>query len=203
MSRRWWSRRRPAGRALSTVAAAAVLLVTAGGCSSVHGLRSAGDKGYVSGDSSIRTIPVADRHEPVTLSGKDLDGKPITLESLRGKPTVVNVWGSWCADCHQEQPDVVAAAKRLGSKANFVGIDSRDAGTAQARAYTRRYGITWPSFFSPGGEALLAFPGVIGPNSIPSTIVLDAHGRPAAAINGTVPSTLTLVQMVQDVISGG
>ena len=202
MSRRWWSCRRPAGRVLSTVAAAAVLL-TASGCSSVHGLRSAGDKGYVSGNSSVRTIPVADRREPVTLSGKDLDGKPITLESLRGKPTVVNVWGSWCADCHKEQPDVVAAAKRLGSKASFVGIDSRDAGTAQARAYTRRYGITWPSFFSPGGEALLAFPGVIGPNSIPSTIVLDAQGRPAAAINGTVPSTLTLVQMVQDVISGG
>ena len=203
MSRRWWSCRRPAGRVLSTVAAAAVLLLTASGCSSVHGLRSAGDKGYVSGNSSVRTIPVADRREPVTLSGKDLDGKPITLESLRGKPTVVNVWGSWCADCHKEQPDVVAAAKRLGSKASFVGIDSRDAGTAQARAYTRRYGITWPSFFSPGGEALLAFPGVIGPNSIPSTIVLDAQGRPAAAINGTVPSTLTLVQMVQDVISGG
>jgi thiol-disulfide isomerase/thioredoxin len=200
---RWWSCRRPAGRVLSTVAAAAVLLLTASGCSSVHGLRSAGDKGYVSGNSSVRTIPVADRREPVTLSGKDLDGKPITLESLRGKPTVVNVWGSWCADCHKEQPDVVAAAKRLGSKASFVGIDSRDAGTAQARAYTRRYGITWPSFFSPGGEALLAFPGVIGPNSIPSTIVLDAQGRPAAAINGTVPSTLTLVQMVQDVISGG
>jgi thiol-disulfide isomerase/thioredoxin len=203
VSRRWWSSRRRSGRVLSTVAATAVLLLTASGCSSVHGLRSAGDKGYVSGDSSIRTIPVTDRREPVTLSGKDLDGKPITLESLRGKPTVVNVWGSWCADCHKEQPDVVAAAKRLGSKASFVGIDSRDAGTAQARAYTRRYGITWPSFFSPGGEALLAFPGVIGPNSIPSTIVLDAQGRPAAAINGTVPSTLTLVQMVQDVISGG
>jgi thiol-disulfide isomerase/thioredoxin len=188
---------------LSTVAAAAVLLVTASGCSSLHGLRSAGDKGYVSGDSSIRTIPAAERHDPVALSGKDLDGKPITLESMRGKPTVVNVWGSWCADCHKEQPEIVAAARRLGDKANFVGIDSRDGGTAQARAYNQRYGITWPSFFSPGGEALLAFPGVIGANSVPSTIVLDAEGRPAAAINGTVPSTLTLVQMVQDVISGG
>ncbi len=118
---------------------------------------------------------------------------------MRGKPTVVSVWGSWCADCHKESPYVVAAAKELGSTANFVGIDSRDPGTAQAKAFQSRYGITWPSFYSPGGEALLAFPGVITPNSMPATVVLDAQGRPAAAINGAVPSALTLVEMVRQV----
>ena len=189
-------------RALTTLTAV-LLLVTVGGCSSFHGLQAAGSKGYVSGDGTFRTIPVADRGSPVDLSGTSLDGKPISLRQLRGKPTVVNVWGSWCADCHQEQPFIVAAAKRLGDRANFVGIDSRDGGTAQARAYTQRYGITWPSIFSPGGEALLAFPGVIGPGSIPSTVVLDAQGRAAAAINGAVPSTLTLVQLVQDVARDG
>jgi thiol-disulfide isomerase/thioredoxin len=189
-------------RALWAVAVAVVLL-TAAGCSSVHGLQGSGDKGYVAGDGSIRTIPAADRGQPVSLSGKDLDGKPISLSSLRGKPTVVTVWGSWCASCHQDSPLLVTAHERLGDTANFVGIDSRDNGTAQAKAYNRRYGITWPSFFSPGGEALLSFPGVIGPNSIPSTIVLDSRGRPAAAINGGIPSSLTLVQMVQDVARHG
>src|SRR3954453_2508395 len=182
---------------------AAVLLLTASGCSPLPGLQGTDGKGYVAGNGAIRTIPVADRGDPVALSGKDLDGKPITLEQLRGKPTVVNVWGSWCADCHKEQPDLVAAAEQLGPEVNFVGIDSRDNGTAQARAYAERYGITWPSFFSPGGEALLAFSGVIGPNAIPSTVVLDAQGRPAAAIIGAVPTSLTLVDLVQDVLGDG
>jgi thiol-disulfide isomerase/thioredoxin len=181
----------------------AVLLLATSGCSSLHGLDGTGDKGYVAGDGSIRQIPVAERGDPVMLSGKDLDGRPISLAAMRGKPTVVTVWGSWCASCHQDSPLLVSAARQLGGKVNFVGIDSRDNGTAQAKAYDQRYGITWPSFFSPGGEALLAFPGVIGPNSIPSTIVLDARGRPAAAINGGVPSSLTLVQMVQDVLAHG
>jgi len=44
---------------------------------------------------------------------------------------------------------------------------------------------------------------VITPNSVPSTVVLDAQGRPAAAINGAVPSTRTLVQMVRQVAQGG
>jgi len=189
-------------RVLSSVVVA-VLLLTASGCSSLHGLRGTEGKGYVVGNGAIRSIAVADRGGPVTLSGRDLNGKPITLESFRGKPTVVNIWGSWCADCHAEQADIVSAAKRLGGRVRFVGIDTRDSGTAQAKAYNQRYGITWPSFFSPGGEALLAFPGIIGPNSIPSTIVLDAQGRPAAAINGGVPTSLTLVQMVQDVMGDG
>jgi len=97
----------------------------------------------------------------------------------------------------------VEAQKKLGDRVNFVGIDSRDAGTAQAKAYNQRFGIGWPSFFSPGGEALLAFPGVLTPNSVPATVVLDAQGRAAADINGGVPSTLTLVQLVQDVVRHG
>jgi thiol-disulfide isomerase/thioredoxin len=180
--------------------AAAALLLAATGCTSLQGT---GDKGYVSGDGTVRQIAVADRGDPVVLSGQDLDGKPLSLASMRGKPTVVTVWGSWCADCHRESPALVSAAKQLGAKAHFVGIDSRDPGTAQAKAFVTRYGITWPSFYSPGGEAMLSFPGVITPNSVPATVVLDAEGRPAAAINGEVPSALTLVEMVRQVAQGG
>jgi thiol-disulfide isomerase/thioredoxin len=187
-------------RARYALAAAAGLLLAATGCTSLQGT---GDKGYVSGDGAIRQIAVADRGDPVALSGKDLDGRPLSLASMRGKPTVVNVWGAWCADCHAESPYVVAAAKELGVTAHFVGIDSRDSGTSQGKSFESRYGLTWPSLYSPGGEALLSFPGVITPNSVPATVVLDAQGRPAAAINGAVPSTRTLVEMVRQVAQGG
>src|SRR4051794_32648625 len=176
-------------RRARALVAAAGLLLAATGCTSLQGT---GDKGYVSGDGAIRQIEVADRGDAVGLAGRDLDGRPLSLESLRGKPTVVTVWGSWCASCHKETPDLVDAQKKLGDKVNFVGIDSRDSGTAQAKSYNARYGVTWPSFFSPGGEALLAFPGVLAPNSVPATVVLDAQGRPAVDINGAVPSSLTL-----------
>jgi thiol-disulfide isomerase/thioredoxin len=180
-----------------------VILLAASGCSSFHGLKGTDDQGVVVGNGDFKEIPVAQRGQPLTLSGTDLDGKPITLEAMRGKPTVVNVWGSWCASCHAEEPFLVTTAKKLGDQANFVGIDSRDGGTAQAKTYNDRYGITWPSFFSPGGEALLTFRGVITPNSVPATIVLDARGRVAAAINGPLPSALTLQEIVEDVITGG
>jgi thiol-disulfide isomerase/thioredoxin len=190
-------------RRLASLCCAVALVLTASGCASLHGLHGTNDQGVVVGGGGYHEIPVSQRGDPLTLTGRDLDGRSISLQTLRGKPTVVNVWGSWCASCHQEEPYLAAAAKKLGSRANFVGIDSRDSGTAQAKAYNQRYGISWPSFFSPGGEALLSFTGVITPNSIPSTIVLDAQGRAAAAIIGAVPSTLTLVQIVQDVTKSG
>jgi thiol-disulfide isomerase/thioredoxin len=176
------------------------LLLAATGCTSLQGT---GDKGFVGGTGAVRQIDVDQRGQAITLSGKDLDGKPLSLASMRGRPTVVTVWGSWCTACRKDSPFLVAAHQQLGKAAHFVGIDSRDPGTAQAKAYNARFHITWPSFYSPGGEALLAFPGVLTPNSVPTTVILDQDGRAAATISGAVPSTLTLVELVQHVARHG
>ena len=189
-------------RVLSTVAAA-VFLLTASGCSSLHGLNGTDGKDYVQGDGGVHEVAVADRGRPVDFTGKDLDGKPLSLAGLRGSPTVISVWWAGCPPCRKEAPLLVGAQKQLGDRAHFVGVDVRDGGTAAPKTFESQFGITWPSFYSPGGEALLAFPGTLTPNSIPATVVLDAQGRVAASIIGAVPSQLTLVQMVQDVMAHG
>jgi thiol-disulfide isomerase/thioredoxin len=176
------------------------LLLAATGCTPLQGT---GDKGYVASSGAVRQFPASQRGKAITLAGNDLEGKPLSLASMRGKPTVVTVWGSWCTACRKDSPLLVAAQRQLGNSANFVGIDSRDPGTAQAKAYNARFHITWPSFYSPGGEALLAFPGVLSPNSVPTTVILDRAGRPAATISGAVPSTLTLVELVRQVARHG
>jgi thiol-disulfide isomerase/thioredoxin len=153
----------------------------------------------VTGDGSVREVPAADRDAAVSLSGKDLDGKALSLDSFRGKPVVVVVWGSWCTPCRAEAPDVVAAARELGARAQFVGINIRDASPEQAKAFVRSFEVPYPSIFSPKGDALLAFSGTLTPNSIPSFVVLDGDGRVAASIIGELPSTTTLVEVVSDV----
>jgi len=187
-------------RVLSMVAATG-LLFAAAGCSSLQGSK-AGDN-FVTGDGSITQIAPHDRGRAVSLDGNDLAGKPVSLASMRGRPTVVNVWGAWCGPCQKEAPLLVSAARTLGDQAHFLGIDSRDAGTAAGRTFQTRNGITWPSLFSPGGEAVLAFNGLVSPRGVPTTVVLDAQGRPAAVFSGEVPSALTLVEIVRQVARGG
>jgi len=143
---------------------------------------------------------VGAREDAISLDGDDLDGDPLAVQDFRGKPVVLVVWGSWCAPCRDEAPDVVGAANELGDDVQFVGINIRDASTAQAQAFTRKFDVDFPSFYSPSGEALLAFPGVLGLRTIPAFAVLDSEGRVAASIIGKLPSRQTLVDVTKDVV---
>jgi thiol-disulfide isomerase/thioredoxin len=179
---------------------ACLLLGTAGltGCSS---LQAAGDKGYVTSDGQLEVVAAGDRGEPIELEGKDLDGEPLSLADFRGKVTVVNVWGAWCADCRIEQDDLTEAAEETADVAEFVGIDIRDASVENARSYVRSFDVPYPSFYSPDGKALVPFSGTLTAYTVPSTVVLDAEGRIAASILGRLPSKQTLVDVITDTVA--
>lgn len=164
-------------------------------------MEGTGDKGYVSGDGRVSQLAPDERGDPVALTGEDLDGETLDLGRLRGTPVVMVVWGSWCAPCRAEAPDVVAAADQLADDASFVGINIRDSSTAQAKSFVRSFEVPYPSFYSPDGKAMLPLSGTLTPNSVPSFVVLDREGRVAASILGELPSTTTLVEITEDVVA--
>ncbi|MDR7255741.1 thiol-disulfide isomerase/thioredoxin [Nocardioides sp. BE266] len=167
------------------------------GCTSLSGT---GDKGYITGTGVPVEVVAKDRGNPVELSGTDLDGKPVDLKDLRGKPVVVNVWWSQCPPCRVEQPDLNDAYDELGDQVAFVGINIRDSSVDAARSYVRGFEVPYTSIYSADGSALLPFAGTLNPRSIPSTVVLDDKGRIAASVNGRVPTTQTLVSLAEKVI---
>jgi thiol-disulfide isomerase/thioredoxin len=173
---------------------ALLLALALTGCESVG---STGDKGYISGNGQILQYAVADRGDPVDLSGTDLDGEPLDIADLRGRVAVVNFWGAWCGPCQAEAPDLVEVATDPEVDAAFVGVNVRDPSPANAQSFVRDYGIPFPTFWDPDGEALLAFP-VSLVRSPPTTVVLDAQGRIAASISGPLPSPQTLRDVITD-----
>jgi len=162
---------------------------------------SSGDSGFVSGKGIITRLPVSDRKEPGQVAGETLDGEPISLDDYAGKTVVVNVWGSWCAPCRAEAPDLVAASEELADDdVEFLGINSRDLDRVAAQAFQRRFEVPYPSIYDQQGKTLLAFRGTLSPNAIPSTVVIDEEGRVAASVIGEVTKA-TLVGLVEDVVS--
>jgi thiol-disulfide isomerase/thioredoxin len=141
-------------------------------------------------------VPPEQRKEPIDLVGTTLAGDRLDLATLRGKPVVLNVWGSWCPPCRKEAPDLQAAAPELGAGAAFVGINTRDE-AGQALAYERKFKVTYPSLVDKG-DLLLSLRGAVTSQSPPITLVLDAKGRVAARFIGPV-TRRTLVGMVTDV----
>lgn len=192
------NRARPRHTALLVVALLAVLGL--GACSEgVGGAKN----GYISGDGQTIRIDPADRGEPIELTGDDLDGQPLDLASYRGKPLVINVWGSWCGPCRSEMPLLVDIVGELGENAPMIGINIRDENAA-ARAFMRNKFGTWPSIESKDGKALQPFmdSGLVNPKTIPTTLVLDDEGRVAAAVQGEITRPGTFIKTVNEIAAG-
>ncbi|OYO09158.1 hypothetical protein CGZ98_15485 [Enemella evansiae] len=185
--------RRAFGGLLATTGA---LLIT--GCSS--SVSGGGGTGFVAGSTGLTRVPPDQRKPAPQASGTGLNGEQLTT-SHPGKVVVINVWGSWCAPCRKEAPDLVAAHQQTKDTAVFIGIDTRDPDPAPAQAFVRNFGVTYPSIYDPEGRTLLQFSGELPPSGIPSTLVIDPQGRVAARVIGTVDTT-TLVGLVNDTAAG-
>ncbi|MGQ0843425.1 MAG: TlpA disulfide reductase family protein [Sporichthyaceae bacterium] len=166
------------------IVCAAVLL--AGGCGSTGGaVASGGDTGFVAGSGTVTILPATERGTPVELSGPLLGGGRFDLANTRGRVVLVNIWGSWCAPCRKEAPDLQRAWTDLRPEGvQFLGVNTRDDAAGAAEAFERRFGITYPSVRDPDGALQLGFRRTLPPKAIPSTLVLDRDGRVAARIIG-------------------
>lgn len=171
-------------------------LLLATGCSSLEGT---GDKGFISGDGSVRFIDAADRSEPVDLAGTSLTGDPVDAADLRGKVVVVNAWWSGCGPCRTEMPLLAKASEELAPDVAFLGINIRDNSEAQGLSFARKAGVTYPSIYDPDGTAMLAFSGKVSVTRTPSTLVLDPQGRVGAIFNGAIPTERTLFDVVDQI----
>lgn len=102
----------------------------------------------------------------------DLDGNPVRLADLRGRPVVVNFWASWCAPCVEEFPLLRdAALAHAGDDLAVIGVVYQDRSEA-ARDFMARQSATWPAAMDPGGRVASAY-GIVGP---PETFFIGRDG---------------------------
>ncbi|MGE3148695.1 MAG: DsbE family thiol:disulfide interchange protein [Pseudorhodoplanes sp.] len=125
------------------------------------------------------------------LPGLLRDGKAIpglSADTFRGKTTVLNVWASWCAPCHQEAPllEELAQDKRI----QLVGINYKDQ-PDNARRFLGRYGNPFAATgIDANGRASIEW-GVYG---VPETFVIGRDGRIAFKLVGPItPQNLETV----------
>ncbi|WP_314171352.1 TlpA family protein disulfide reductase [Streptomyces winkii] len=168
-------RRRPALLIALLALGASVL----SGCGDDESGSSSGDTKFVRGTGKITEVKSGERQKAPDISGKGVDGKRLELSDYKGKIVVLNVWGSWCAPCRAEAPNLAKVAQETEDKGvQFVGINTRDLDRANAKAFERNYGVGYPSFFDPSGKLVLRFPkGTLSPQAIPSTLILDRDGK--------------------------
>ena len=163
-------------------------------------LTAAGAQPGLNTKPGLDLYPLDERVPAPKLEGTTLDNKPFALTDLSGNIVVINVWGSWCAPCRAETPDLVRLANEDADRGvRFVGINTRDNADA-AKAFVRSYKVPYPSVRDNSGEVLLAFRNTIPTTVVPTTVVVDRQGRVAARVIGPVAYT-TLKGLLDDEIA--
>jgi peroxiredoxin len=155
------------------------ILIALGGA--VVGLLVIGLVWALSGQSSEGALPpLGEVNKPApdfALPG--LHGQDVRLSDYRGKVVLINFWGTWCEPCKDETPALQAIHQKLGDQGLvIIGVDLRNQersgpdGLADVRAFTERYGVTYPIALDVEGETARAFQ--IYP--IPTSFFIDPSG---------------------------
>lgn len=105
-------------------------------------------------------------------------GPDVTLSALRGKPTVVNLWASWCGPCEKELP-LLQRLARTG-KVRMLGVDFQDPQPGTALELARDSGVTYPSVADPEGKVAEPLQ-LVG---LPVTVFVRPDGRIAETVHG-------------------
>jgi cytochrome c biogenesis protein CcmG/thiol:disulfide interchange protein DsbE len=130
------------------------------------------------------TSPTAIGSVAPDFSVTDLDGNPIHLADLRGRPVIVNFWASWCVPCIEELPLLRdASARHADDGLVVVGIVYQDRSQA-ARDFMARNGATWAAAADPDGRVADSY-GILAP---PETYFIARDGTIAARVLGQFSS---------------
>lgn len=117
-----------------------------------------------------------------TLDRIDAPGN-LSLASLRGKGVVLNFWASWCAPCRDEAPLLEAAWMRWRAKGLVVvGLDGSDDFRGDARAFMRKYGMTYPVAQDRHMSTVVSY-GVTG---YPETFFINRRGTLVGHVAGAI-----------------
>ncbi len=116
-------------------------------------------------------------------SAVDADNKPVALESLRGKPLVINFWARWCGPCRKEIPDLVELdAKYRGKGLVILGLAVEDADSREAvRDFAKAYDVDYRVLLAGVGKGVDLMKALGNDKAgLPFTVVIDRNGKMVA-----------------------
>ena len=113
------------------------------------------------------------------LSLRGLDGQPVSLEALRGKPVLLAFWAPWCVVCSAQSDNLARVRRWVGGRAQVVSVAAAYGDEAEVRSHVAGKGIDYPVWL--GGEA--AAP-AFRVEVFPTIYFLDAEGRVKRSASG-------------------
>ena len=130
------------------------------------------------GTEAVSQVEVAGVQQPPAagdsapgFTATDIDGTPVSLEELRGKPVWLVFMATWCTGCRTEIPDIQGVIASRGDAVRVVVIyvgESRNT----VSDYSKRVGNDFPEVVDQDQQISAAY-GIMG---VPTHYFIDAGG---------------------------
>jgi thiol-disulfide isomerase/thioredoxin len=189
-------------RKLLAALAISALVLTTSACANdslADQFRSGDNKNYIAGDGTVTEFALGSRPKAADWSGVTESGEALSSTQLKGVITVMNFWYAGCAPCRIEMPELIELQTEfLSEGVQFIGVNVRDSAETSL-AFARRIGMNFPSVMdAKTGSVVLGFTGVVTPQAVPTTLVIDAEGNVSARVLGRIDKGIltTLVKTV-------
>lgn len=114
----------------------------------------------------------------------DINGKPLTLSSLRGKYVLVDFWGSWCIWCIKGMPQMKEYYSKYAGKFEILGVDCNDT-EAKWKEAVQKHELPWLHVYCPKGSNALDSYAIQG---FPTKILIGPDGKIVKTIVGEDPA---------------
>ena len=142
---------------------------------------SALEKGAVAAAASAKTA------QPMTaLDFIGPQGQPLTLDSFKGRVTLVNLWATWCVPCREEMPALDKLQAKVGSKDfEVVAINVDTARLERAKDFLKEIAIKNLAFYSdPKADVFYRLRTAGKVVGLPTTFLIGRDGCEIATMAG-------------------
>jgi thiol-disulfide isomerase/thioredoxin len=137
-------------------------------------------------ETYLRQWPRGVAAPPLKLSG--LDGREWDAKGLRGKVVVLNFWATWCGPCIDELAylNELAGSEFTKGKPVILGVNFKES-TSKVQAFAGEHKFDYPILMDKSGEHFNKWADGV----LPTTVLIDRHGRPRWRIVGELNRTDT------------
>jgi thiol-disulfide isomerase/thioredoxin len=112
---------------------------------------------------------------------KTLDGKEVSLSSLKGKAVMVNFWATWCEPCKIEMPWLVDLQEKYRKDGfEILGVAMDDSSQKEISDFARKMKVNYTVVI--GSEKVADLYG--GLDGLPTNFFLDRNGKVIDSFKG-------------------
>lgn len=135
----------------------------------------------LAGAATERLAPGAEPVPAPSMTLPRLEGGAVNLAAVDGRPTVVNLWATWCPPCRREMP-ALAQAQDAHPEVRFLFVNQGE-GQATVAGWLEEAGLEIDNVLL---DRAMAVPRHYGTVGLPVTLFLGPDGRLAEVPVGEI-----------------